>query len=398
MIEDGAGPALFRHAFGVAPSARIDVPGRVVLIGDHIDYADLSVLPMAIDRRITLWLRERRDSTIRIASTDASFAQRQFEASTVVPPFANGDWGNYAIAAIRELSADVEHPAGMDALVTSSIPPAAGLSSSSALVVACALAFQYSNGLELPALTLASRMARAERFTGTSGGGMDQAICIAGRAGQAARIDFAPLRVTLVPVPPGWRFIIASSLEPAPKSSSVREAYNDRVRQCRQAFAALHGLGAHAPASIRSMIDADGAPALIEQARRLPSVLFRRLRHVASEAARVHAGVAAMRSGDGKAFGTLMSESQASLRDDYEVSTSALDRLVDLACEAGALGARLSGAGFGGCIVALALEAECESVMEAIAEGFHRRSGSSPGPDVLFVANPAAGAATSPIS
>jgi galactokinase len=396
MIDDETGSAIFRRAFQRAPSARIDAPGRAVLIGDHIDYADLSVLPMAIDRRITLWMRERRDSTIRIASTDLSFAPRQFEASTDGQPFAAGDWGNYAMAAIRALSADTKRPAGMDALIASSIPPAAGLSSSSALVVACALAFQKANGLDIPPLELASRMARAERFTGTSGGGMDQAICISGQAGHAARIDFSPLRVTPVPVPSDWRFIVANSLEPARKGGAAREAYNDRVRQCRQAFATLHGLDAHAPASIRSMIESAGAAELIERAQRLPSVLLRRLRHVASESARVHTGVVAMRARDGAAFGSLMSESHASLRDDYEVSTPALDRLVDLACDAGALGARLSGAGFGGCIVALVGASDCESVLEWIGESFYRRSGVMPGPDMLFVASPAEGARTVP--
>jgi len=394
MFDDAAGPARFQRRFGILPSACISVPGRAVLIGDHIDYADLSVLPMAIDRRITLWMRERRDSTIRIESTDPSYAPRQFEATTHVQPFAPGDWGNYAIAAIRDLAADVKRPVGMDALVGSTIPPAAGLSSSSALVVACALGFLKANALRFSAMELATRMARAEQFTGTSGGGMDQAICIAGRAGHAARIDFAPLRVTHVAVPGDWRFVIANSLEPAPKGGAVREVYNDRVRQCRQAFSTLREMDDFAPASIRSMIEAAGADELIRHAERLPESLFRRLRHVASEAGRVHAGEAAMRDRDGVAFGACMSGSHASLRDDYEVSTPALDRLVDLAREAGALGARLSGAGFGGCTVALARAADCEAVIEKISAGFYRRSGVNPGPDLLFVASPAAGAET----
>ena len=160
------------------------------------------------------------------------------------------------------------------------MPIAAGLSSSSALVVAAALALLKANGVTLPRLELASLMARAERFVGLQGGGMDQAACLHGIAGHALRIDFDPLRVTPVAVPEGWLWVVASSLVRAEKSAGAREAYNERARECREVLAVV----ARPSGTYREFVTDNDPDGVLDRARRtLTPVLFRRFRHVVTE-------------------------------------------------------------------------------------------------------------------
>ena len=241
-----------------------------------------------------------------------------------------------------------------------------------------------------PRLELASLMARAERFVGLQGGGMDQAACLHGIAGHALRIDFDPLRVTPVAVPEGWRWVVASSLARAEKSAGAREAYNERARECREALAVV----ARPSGTYSDIIAANDQDALLRHARRaLTPVLFRRFRHVVTEGHRVALAEDAMRDGDPGRFGKLMVQSHNSLRDDYEVSTPELDEIVAIALEAGAAGARLTGAGFGGCAVALCDISTVAPVMEALAARFYTpRLSSPPTRDMMFAAKPSGGA------
>jgi len=400
-VSEGPPPALaaaFREHFGAPPpSLRVRAPGRVNLIGEHIDYNDLSVLPMAIQRHVTLLVRPRQDRLIRVASTAPGHAHREFAIAHEIPPFATGDWGNYVKAAVQALEREHGSLTGYDALIHSTVPVAAGLSSSSALVIGIAIATLAANGRSWQAVPLAEAMARAERYTGTQGGGMDQAISIGAVEGTASRVDFAPLRITPVPVPPSWRIVVAHSLSRAEKSGGAQATYNRRTEECRAALNLVQGaLGLEGAGAdgYRGLLARFAADDLVRTGKStLDGDLRRRFRHVVTEADRVRRAEAALRAADLATFGALLSASHASLRDDYEVSSPALDELVALAEDAGAVGARLTGAGMGGCIVAVAPADAAEHVLDRLRAGFYapRRP---PGPlgDYLFIAEPSAGA------
>ncbi len=372
------------------------VPGRVNLIGDHIDYNGLSVLPMAIQRHVSVLYRERSDTSVRMASTDDRYAPREFELATPIDPYPAGDWGNYAKAAAQGLGGSFKIKRGFDAVAHSDIPVAAGLSSSSAIVVASGLAILHANEIEIERLRLAEILAEAEHYVGTRGGGMDQAICLAARRHSASRIDFGPLRLTAHLIPPEWQFVIAFSLVRAEKSGLARETYNSRTRECREALAQMtEALG------LSDRIDS--YPALLAERRAtqlvrtaediLDEPLLRRFRHVATERERVRRSEKALTAYDLRAFGRLMTESHASLRDDYEVSCAELDELIELATHAGAAGARLTGAGLGGCIVALCSEKKTKRVLKALTDRYYgKREFEGRLEDQLFVAEPSGGA------
>ena len=413
-------------------SWRAIAPGRVNLIGEHTDYNGLPVLPIAIDREIRVDFGVLDDPVVRLDSPSARFVPFAFQLKRPIEAAVQGDWSNYVRAAARGL---LEHgislDRGIEGTVSGDVPIASGLSSSSALVVASALALLRANGIEvgggpeaiapspgtdhefaarrrtsLSRLQLAALMARAERFVGLEGGGMDQAACLHGVEGHALRIEFDPLRVTPVPVPDGWRWVVASSLVRAEKSAGAREMYNERARQCREALAASVGAAsgggaarsrsqaASTATTYRDLVSADDPDGLLRDARRILSpVLFRRFRHVVTEGSRVALAEQAMRDGDMVRFGDLMVRSHESLRDDYEVSTDELDAIVGVAREAGAAGARLTGAGFGGCAVALCDDSSVAPVMKALTARFYKpRLGGPPTTDMLFVAQASTGA------
>lgn len=372
-------------------------PGRVNLIGEHTDYNGLPVFPIAIDRDVRIEFTVADDPVVRLDTPAARFDPFTFQLKRPIEAARQGHWSNYVRAAARGLlKHGVELRRGIEGTVTGDIPIASGLSSSSALVVASALALLKANGVEvgqdagpgatLPRLELAALMARAERFVGLEGGGMDQAACLHGLAGHALRIDFEPLRVTPVAVPEGWRWVVASSLVRAEKSGDAREAYNERARQCREALAGLAGWSTDGLPAYRDLMAVDNLDGLLHRARRnLAPVLFRRFRHVVMEGRRVALAEAAMRDRDIRNFGELMVGSHDSLRDDYEVSTPELDEIVEVALEAGAAGARLTGAGFGGCAVALCDDTTVGPVMEALAARYYNpRLGVPPSDDMLF--------------
>lgn len=373
----------------------VRAPGRVNLIGEHIDYCGLPVLPMALQRSVRMTFQPRGDREVRLVNRDAHFAPNAFTMNDSIPPAPAGDWSNYPRAAAQALVQRFPDLRGVDALVESDLPIAAGLSSSSALVVASALAILHANGLSVAPLELMELLGRGERYVGTAGGGMDQAIILGARTGCASRIDFHPLRLTPVAVPADWRFIVASSLVHAEKSSAARQSYNERSRgsdEARRLVAAR--LGRPTDITYPALIAAASLEQLLDVAKAtLSDVLSRRFRHVVAEGTRVRQAEAAMAAGDLAMFGELLDASHQSLRDDYEVSHPELDRLVELAREAGAAGARLTGAGFGGSIVALCHVERAPQVMDALREGFYVPRGVAG--DVaqqMFTAEPSAGA------
>ena len=326
-------------------------PGRVNLIGEHTDYNGLPVLPMAIDRRVRVAAAPLREPLLRIRNAQwHRYPAEEVPLASLAERPARGTWTDYVVAAAR-----VRPPAGgVELLVAGDVPPAAGLASSSALVVATLLAL----GPVDDRLQLAECARRAERYVGTLSGGMDQAIALLARPGHALRIRFRPLRVEPVPIPEGIGVVVAHSGVRAEKSGAARAGYNARVRECARAAELLGaprgGLLADVPGEDR-----------LERCERLADpVLRRRARFVYAEAERVQRAVEALRAGDLAALGALLRDSHAGLRDDYEVSHPMLDALVERAVRAGAAGARVVGAGFGGCIVAVC-EAEHAATLAA---------------------------------
>ena len=388
---------VFRTHLGDPAGARVArAPGRVNLIGEHTDYNDLPVLPLALQRDVALLFKPRGDAVVRLVNVDGRFEPRGFELSPSIAPFARSDWGNYPKAAAQALARDLGLARGMDAAVSGSVPPGAGLSSSAALVVASALALLAANEREVEPLALADLCAAAERYVGTRSGGMDQAASVCGLEGHALRIDFAPLRVEPIRVPASWSFVVAHSLVQADKSGAARQAYNQRRAQCEEALRRLAALPELAPAAARypELLARATVGELVELAEEvLDNVLLARFRHVVGEAQRVDRACQALRRESALAFGEAMNASQTSLARDYEVSHPALDELVEIARDAGARGARLTGAGFGGCIVALTEADHAEELAATLRERYHARRPPLAGVDEpILIARASAGA------
>ena len=392
----------FRERYQTTPSHLARAPGRVNLIGEHIDYAGLPVFPMALQREVRIAFRPRDDGLVLAATTDPSYAPCHFELGRHIEPYEDGDWGNYLKAAVQGMVYAYGLERGFDAVIDSTVPVAAGLSSSSALVIATALAVAGSNGLETDPIELAELMAAAEQYVGTRGGGMDQAISAGARAGCAARVEFSPLRLEAVPVPASWRFVVAHSLVQAHKSGGAREGYNRRRAETEEALARVVGyleLPASEVLSYRDLLArVSGSEALDVAEERLEGDLLKRFRHVVTENERVVRAEVAMRGESLDGFGMLMNGSHASLAADYQVSIPELDELVGIARDAGAVGARLTGAGMGGCIVALCPSEAVGGVMQAIEDRFYAvRDRIDDLGDHLFVAQPAPGASIEPM-
>jgi len=360
---------------------RVSVPGRVNLIGEHIDYHNLAVLPMALDKRVELEWEAREDAVVRAASE--GFEAREFRLDAPVEPGPPGDWGNYVKAAAAAALGKWSLGRGAALQVRSSLPVAAGLSSSTALMTACTLALLEANGISASFEELMEVLPEGEYFVGTRGGGMDHAAVLGAREGCALLVEFDPVRVAPVPVPPGWAFFVADSGVKAEKSAAVKAQYNERR------FAGQRGAERLGFAGIRQALEEAGTEELRRKAEACLEGAERDcFLHVIGEAQRVRDAVQAMREGDAQRFGQRLNESHESLRDLLRVSCAELDRLVEAARASGALGARLTGAGFGGAAVVCCLEEQAERVAAGIADRFY---GGAPG-SRMFRAVPSAGA------
>ena len=398
--ERSTNSELFSSLFGGAPTHVARAPGRVNLIGEHIDYCDLAVLPMATQHEARLEFRPRHDGMVRITSTDPQFASVEFEISPAIALGPPGDWRNYLQAPANELARRFAIWRGVEGILSSDIPIAAGLSSSTALVNTVGLALAHANEVSLTPEESAELMAEAERYTGTRGGGMDQAIGFGARAGHAAHITFGPLRMRHLAVPEDWCFVVADTGVRAEKSGPEQASYNRRRSECEEAldavvrFASMRGCLPTVPRGYRDLLRMMGAAEVIALAEdALQTRLLRRFRHVVSEAGRVEQAVDCLLNADLAGFGTLMDASQGSLYADYQVSCQELDELVAIAREGGGAGARLTGAGFGGCIVALCDRGTVAAVLETLVEQYFEPRGMGDHiDDRLFVAVPSAGA------
>ena len=339
---------------------------------------------MAIQRRITIAFRRRQDSVLRAISQ--SYNESCFELTAASEPNPDGDWTNYLKAAVRSSNIRWSLTCGLDAAITSDLPSAAGLSSSSSLLVGMTLALLSVNGIHPAISELMEILPEAEHFVGTRGGGMDHAAVLAPEPGCALLIRFDPIQLTTVPIPPDWVFLVAHSLTTAEKSGRVRAQYNARRVAGINALQTL-GLESY-PAALRRYSSEE----LTGAAARLPDEEQRAFLHVITEAARVEQALAALHKADIGDFGRLLVASHASLRDQLQVSNSSLDDLVRVALDAGAAGARLTGAGFGGCAIILCKMADRERVRdELVAHFYSHRAGFDPDQH-LFFAEPSGGA------
>jgi galactokinase len=375
----------FAAEYGSEPEALVRAPGRVNLIGEHTDYNDGFVLPVALDRAAWIALTPRTDGTVRLLALDleqrgvfdvAAASRRDARGDPQAP---EGGWLEYPRAVAWALQEGGGHALrGFDGVLASDVPRGAGLSSSAAVELAVAAAFQVSSAFAWDVADVARRMQRAENhWVGVASGIMDQLIGAAGVAGHALLIDCRDLTSRPVPLPPDCAIVV---LDTATRRGLVGSAYNERRAQCEAAAQAL---------GVRALRDADEAA--LEAARAdLDELTFRRARHVISENRRVLEAVEALDRSDAARFGALMDASHESLRHDFEVSSDALDAMVTAARTApGCLGARMTGAGFGGCAVALALRESLPEFLTAAADGYRRASGRE---GELLVATPSDGA------
>ncbi|HPT28786.1 MAG TPA: hypothetical protein PLZ95_20360, partial [Bryobacteraceae bacterium] len=350
-----------------------------------IDYHLQAVLPMALTRRITLAWRPRTDSIIRAVSSGQS--PREFQWQPGLAQAASGDWENYIRAAAETVSLRWGVGRGIDAAVVSDLPPAAGLSSSSALLIAFTLALLRANSIEAGFEDLMDVLPDGEQFVGTRGGGMDHAASLGSRSGCASLISFTPPAIETVPVPPGWSFLVAHSLVHAEKSSAVREQYNSRRRAGAEALATL-GF-----ANFAEVLKSCGLDSIDSLAAKLPEGLVRgAFLHVAGESLRVLDAAGALRQADTARFALRLNQAHASARDQLQISHPEVDRLVQCALDSGAPAARLTGAGFGGCAVVFTPQDRVDAVREGIIGRFYSsRPGFDPA-NHLFVAQPGPGA------
>jgi galactokinase len=363
----------FARRFGRAPEGFSEAPGRVNLIGEHLDYNEGLVLPVAIDQSVLAAFARREDAEVRAYSIDFDEESR-FALDAPIGRDDERPWANYVRGVCSALLEEGAPGVGLDLAITGDVPFGAGLSSSAALELATLGALRAAWGLDIDDKALALLGQRAENeFVGVQCGVMDQLTSALGVAGHALLIDCRTLQVEPVALPfeeHGVALVVADSAVPRRLEAS---AFNRRREECAEALRLLReAMPDRRPAALRDVSRAD----LDAHGGALPPALLRRARHVASELARVRSAVEALRGGQIEAFGALMNASHASLRDDFEVSCPELDLLAGLAEGLdGVLGSRLTGAGFGGCTVNLVRADAIGSFREQVIERYRRETG-----------------------
>ncbi|KAK6254357.1 GHMP kinase N-terminal domain - like 6 [Theobroma cacao] len=449
----------FLEVFGHPPDLFARSPGRVNLIGEHIDYEGYSVLPMAIRQDTIVAIRKHdkgeAEKLLRIANVNDKYTPCTYPADPNQEiDLKNHRWGHYFICGYKgyyeyakSKGVDVGVPVGLDVLVDGTVPTGSGLSSSAAFVCSSTIAIMAAFDVNFPKKELAQVTCDCERHIGTLSGGMDQAISVMAKTGFAELIDFNPIRATDVQLPAGGTFVIAHSLAESQKAVTAAINYNNRVVECRLAAIVLGiKLGMKAPEAISKVKTLSDVEALCVQFARdrysndpvlavkeflkeepytteeiekiteknLPSILgdnptsldvlkaakhfklHQRAAHVYSEAKRVHAFKDTVSSSFSeeeklKKLGDLMNESHYSCSVLYECSCPELEELVKVCRDNGALGARLTGAGWGGCAVALVKESIVPQFILNLKEQFYK-SRSDFGLYV-FASKPSSGAA-----
>lgn len=351
----------FRQKFGAEPPVVVRAPGRVNLIGEHTDYNDGFVMPMAIDRATWIALRPRGDDTVLLHALEHQEAA-EFRVGTVKKdPMSWREYPKGVTWALREAGLALR---GWEGVTACDVPMGAGLSSSASYELAVARAFAEVSGFRWVPHQMAQLCQKAEnQWVGVNCGIMDQMISACGEQDKAVLIDCRSLACQAVPLPPDTLIVI---LDTSTRRGLVESAYNERRAQCQQA--ADH-FGARALRDVPHAL-------FMQRAAELEAAPRRRARHVISENKRTLEAAEAMRRGDATTLGRLMNESHDSLRYDFEVTNRELNLMVDLArSQPGCLGARMTGAGFGGCAVALVATDRAVPFSSAVTEAYARASG-----------------------
>lgn len=371
MAQDPISPVqrltdAFQARFGSTKGMRVvQAPGRVNLMGDHTDYNDGLVLPMTIDRAVYVALRPRQDRIVHFYALNyAEDAQRDLDA-----PFESPDthWAHYVMGVVEETAQRGFLPHGLEGIIYGDVPLGAGLSSSAALEVAVLLALQTLFDFPLDAIAGIKLCQQVEHhYVGLQCGIMDQFASRLGRKDHALFLDCKTLDYAAIPLHLDHTHIIIVDSGVSRELASSK--YNERRAECEQAVRYFQGL------DDRIQTLREVSPALFDaHQQRLPSIPRQRCAHVLSENARVEASSQALTDGDLRRFGALMNDSHASLRDQYEVSVPAVDFLVALAQNTeGVLGARMTGAGFGGCTVNLIEEHAIPAFMEQVETSYQQ--------------------------
>ncbi|MFN8432598.1 MAG: galactokinase [Anaerolineales bacterium] len=351
----------FQTHFNAKPEIIVRAPGRVNLIGEHTDYNDGFVLPMAIDREVMIALRPREDETVRLFSLDLE-TESAFELSSLS---REGDWIEYPKGIAYELLKAGFKIKGFDAIMTGDVPRGAGLSSSAAVELAVARAFSAVSGFEWNAPAMAKLAQKAENeWVGVNCGIMDQMASAACKEGFALFLDCRSLEIQHAPLPKGVSVVI---LDTSTRRGLVDSAYNERRSQCEEA-ARWFGVKALRDVKVEELQKWKVGSELSE-------VAFRRARHIVTENERVLEAIDVMRKGNVKRLGELFNASHDSLRDDFEVTNDALNIVVECAREqSSCYGARMTGAGFGGCAVALVAEEKTTEFVKAVSAAYKQRS------------------------
>ncbi len=374
--------ARFTAAFGAPPTLVVRAPGRVNLIGEHTDYNDGFVLPCAIDYETRVAARPRGDMLVRVVAADYGDTLDEFELDQPIAQRADAPWANYVRGVVVMLLERGLALRGAELAIAGNVPQGAGLSSSASLEVAVAQTFKSLHGLDsLSPTDLALTAQRAEnRFVGCQCGIMDQLISARGEQGHALLIDCRSLETRAVPLPDDLAVMIVHSRV---KRGLVDSAYNTRREQCEEA--ARH-------CGVKALRELDLA-ALEARAGGLGGVVFQRARHVVTENQRTLDAAQALAARDLVRLGELMAQSHTSMRDDFEITVPAIDRLVEtLQAAIGTEGgARMTGGGFGGCVVALLPQASVAAAREAVLHNYRSPEGE---PGVVHICHAAQGVQT----
>jgi galactokinase len=371
---------LFRSTFAAEPAGFWRAPGRVNLIGEHTDYNDGFVLPFAIDRATTIALAPRDDDRIRLVSTfDGVLVESDLGA---VDRRDFGGWSAYPLGVAWAIGE--RHPGaqrrGFDVAVDSDVPVGAGLSSSAAIEMAVAVALDDVWGLGLDRAELARIGQRAENIAvGAPTGIMDQSASVFGERDAAVFLDCRSLAVEQVPLGFDAAGLVLLVVDTKVEHQHATGGYRDRREACER------GAEAMGVPALRDLTVDD----LPRAQRLLDDVTYRRVKHIVTEDARVLESVAALKAGDLVRFGELMDASHVSMRDDFEISVPQLDAVVEAAQAAGALGARMTGGGFGGCAIALLPADEADALAADVLQVFADRGWHEPVP---FTVLPSEGA------
>ncbi len=351
--------------YGQEPPLVIRAPGRVNLIGEHTDYNDGFVFPLAINRAAWIALKPRSDNKVVVYSVDYK-ETKEFSLDGLTTNGKEG-WIEYIKGTAWALQDAGYKLSGWEGVLAGDVPLGAGLSSSASLELATARAFASVGNLPWDAAVMAKLGQKAEnKWVGVNCGIMDQLISAAGKADHALLIDCRTLASEPVPFPAGTAIVV---LDTSTRRGLVDSAYNERRSQC-EAAAKFFGVKV-----LRDVtIDQFNA-----KAGELDEMTRRRSKHVITENDRTEAAAVVMKKGDAVSLGKLMNESHESLRDDFEVSSDALNAMVDNARKhPGCYGARMTGAGFGGCAVALIDAAQADDFVAKTSAGYEAQTGNKP--------------------